>query len=121
MPKDPAPETLLPLKPLVFMTLLSLNDEARHGYAIKKDLEARSEGRLTLEAGTLYRLMARLLKEGLVVESDARPAPEDDDERRRYYQLTAFGTDVLAAEARRLSRLVASPEVKALAAPGRTR
>lgn len=120
MGKTTDPLRFLPLKPLVFMALLALREEPRHGYGIKKQVEARSEGHIILEAGTLYRLMARLLKEGLVAESPDRPEPALDDERRRYYELTPFGREVLTAEAKRLAQLVASPDVTELATEGKT-
>lgn len=109
-----SPESFLPLKPLVFLTLLVLRSRDAHGYAIKKEVARRSEGAVDLEPGTLYRLLARLLDQGLIEESRRRPAAEADDERRRYYRLTALGRDVVAAEAVRLDRLVAADDVRAL-------
>ena len=97
---------LLPLPPATFHILLALADEDRHGYAIIQDVAARTGGELTLSAGTLYRSIQRLLEQGLLVETRDRPAPEDDDERRRYYRITALGTAVAKAEARRLTHLV---------------
>jgi len=97
---------LLPLPPATFHILLALADEDRHGYAIIQDVEARTGGELTLSAGTLYRSIQRMLEQGLLVETRDRPAPEDDDERRRYYRITALGTVVAKAEARRLTQLV---------------
>lgn len=94
----------LPLKPREFLILLALTDEDSHGYAIKKAVEERNAVRL--EAGTLYRLLNRLLDSGLIVESRKRPAPDLDDERRRYYRLTPLGRNVVSAEAARLAELV---------------
>lgn len=111
-----SPESFLPLKPLVFLTLLVLRGRDAHGYAIKKEVARRSEGAIDLEPGTLYRLLARLLDQGLIEESRRRPAAEADDERRRYYRLTALGRDVVAAEAVRLGQLVAADDVRALIA-----
>jgi DNA-binding PadR family transcriptional regulator len=108
-------ESLLPLKPAVFLVLLVLSKREAHGYAIKKEVATRSDRRIDLEPGTLYRLMARLLGQRLIEESDRRPAPEADDERRRYYRITELGREVLSAEAARLSRLVSSDDVRALA------
>jgi DNA-binding PadR family transcriptional regulator len=101
-----AADALLPLPPATFHILLALADDDRHGYAIIQEVTRSTGGELTLSAGTLYRSLQRLLEQGLVVETRARPAPELDDERRRYYRITPFGTAVARAEARRLSLLV---------------
>ena len=97
---------LLPLPPVTFHILLALAEEDRHGYAIIQDVAVRTGGELKLSAGTLYRSIQRMLEQGLIVETRDRPAPEDDDERRRYYRITSFGVEVARAEARRLSQLV---------------
>ena len=97
---------LLPLPSATFHILLALADDDRHGYAIIQDVEARTGGELTLSAGTLYRSIQRMLEQGLLVETRDRPAPEDDDERRRYYRITPFGLAVAKAETRRLTDLV---------------
>jgi DNA-binding PadR family transcriptional regulator len=85
---------------------MALADEDRHGYAIIQDVAARTDGELKLSAGTLYRSIQRMLEQGLIVEPRERPAPKDDDERRRYYRITPFGEAVARAEARRLAQLV---------------
>ena len=85
---------------------MALAEEDRHGYAIIQDVAARTAGELRLSAGTLYRSIQRMLEQGLIVETRERPAPEDDDERRRYYRITPFGIQVARAEARRLMQLV---------------
>jgi DNA-binding PadR family transcriptional regulator len=90
---------LLPLKPSDFHVLLTLSDGARHGYGIMKDVESESKGEVRLEIGSLYRLLGRLLDEGLIAEADG-------DGRRRYYQLSRLGRRVLKAEAERLASLV---------------
>jgi DNA-binding PadR family transcriptional regulator len=100
------PITLLPLPPVTFHILLALAEESRHGYAIIQDVAARTHGELRLGAGTLYRSIQRMLEQGLIVEKSDRPAPEDDDERRRYYGITKFGEQVARAESRRLVELV---------------
>lgn len=89
-----------------FHILLALAVEDRHGYAIIQDVALRTGGELKLSAGTLYRSIQRMLEQGLIVETRDRPAPEDDDERRRYYRITALGTAAATAETRRLSQLV---------------
>jgi DNA-binding PadR family transcriptional regulator len=99
-------DDLLPLPPATFHILLALADADRHGYGIIQDVEARTGGALKLSAGTLYRSVQRMLEQGLLVETRDRPAPKDDDERRRYYRITPLGTTVAKAEARRLAGLV---------------
>jgi DNA-binding PadR family transcriptional regulator len=96
---------LLPLKPDAFYVLLVLLRGERHGYAIMREAAEDSDGRVELQAGALYRLLARLLADGLVVESLRRPAADADDERRRYYRITAFGRRVVAADAERMAAL----------------
>jgi DNA-binding PadR family transcriptional regulator len=100
------PESLLPLPPATFHILLAVAEEHRHGYAIIQDVAVRTNGELKLSAGTLYRSIQRMLDQGLIVETQDRPAPELDDERRRYYRIAPFGTAVARAEARRLTQLV---------------
>jgi DNA-binding MarR family transcriptional regulator len=78
---------LPPLTPVVFNILLALWRCERHGYGIMQEVRRESEGRVVLRPGTLYRALSRLLESGLVEESDLRPDPELDDERRRYYRL----------------------------------
>jgi DNA-binding PadR family transcriptional regulator len=97
---------LLPLPPVTFHILLALADQDRHGYAIIQDIASRTGGELKLGAGTLYRSIQRMLEQGLIVETRDRPAPEEDDERRRYYRITKFGIETARAEARRLTQLV---------------
>ena len=114
----PSPDSFLPLQPATFHILIALADEDLHGYAIIQDVAARTGGEVRLSAGTLYRSIQRLLEQGLISEVRQRPAPELDDERRRYYHLTAFGAAVARAEARRLARLVEMAYASGLA-PGR--
>jgi DNA-binding PadR family transcriptional regulator len=97
---------MAPLPPATFHILLALSGDDRHGYAIIQDIAARTNGELKLSAGTLYRSIQRMLEQGLIVEPRDRPSPEEDDERRRYYRITALGQDVARAEARRLTQLV---------------
>src|SRR5215211_1445857 len=101
MPTPPdrrTPEDFLPLKPDAFYVLLVLLHGDRHGYAIMREAAERSDHRVELQAGALYRLLARMLEDGLVVESQRRPAVDADDERRRYYRVTALGKRTIAAE-----------------------
>jgi DNA-binding PadR family transcriptional regulator len=98
--------SLLPLQPTTFHILLSLTDEDRHGYAIILEVARRTQGELKLSAGTLYRSIQRMLESGLIIETRNRPAPEMDDERRRYYRITPLGKAVADAEAGRLRDLL---------------
>lgn len=102
----PAPETLLPLPPATFHILMALAAGDRHGYAIIQDVAHRTNNRLRLGAGTLYRSLQRMLEQGLITETDERPGADLDDERRRYYRITDYGVSVARAEAARLSELV---------------
>lgn len=100
------PEALLPLSLAAFHILLALSGGERHGYGIMQEATRNSEGKVNLGPGTLYRTIKRLLDDGLIEESEERPAPDLDDERRHYYRLTPFGLSVARAEARRLADLV---------------
>lgn len=102
----PEADSQLPLPPATFHILMALADNDLHGYAIIQDVAARTRGEVRLSAGTLYRSIQRMLEEGLIEETRDRPAPELDDERRRYYRITSFGIAVARAEARRLAGLV---------------
>src|SRR5215813_13948452 len=99
-------KNFVPLTPAVFHILLTLADGEAHGYAIMQEVARRSGGGVKLGPGTLYGAISRLLEDGLIEESDDRPDPEMDDDRRRYYRLTNFGGRVLAAETERLAGLV---------------
>ena len=103
---DDSIASLLPLQPTTFHILLSLTDEDRHGYAIILEVARRTQGELKLSAGTLYRSIQRMLESGLIIETRNRPAPEMDDERRRYYRITPLGRSVAEAEAGRLRDLL---------------
>jgi DNA-binding PadR family transcriptional regulator len=102
---DPTTEDLLPLPPATLHILVALADGERHGYAIIQDVEARTNGELRMSAGTLYRSIARMVEQGLITEV-ANRRTRAEDERRRYYRLTSFGTAVARADLRRLSQLV---------------
>jgi DNA-binding PadR family transcriptional regulator len=99
-------DALLPLPAATFHILLAVTRDDLHGYAIIQDIEMRTEGELRLSAGTLYRSIQRMLEQGLIVETRDRPAPELDDERRRYYRITPFGAAVARAEGQRMVNLV---------------
>jgi DNA-binding PadR family transcriptional regulator len=108
------PEELLPLTPAVLHVLLALADEERHGYGIMKEVEGRTGGEVRLGPGTLYGAIKRMLADGFIEESDERPDPELDDQRRRYYRITDFGRRVAGAEAERLAGLVNTAREKRL-------
>ncbi|HEX3746580.1 MAG TPA: PadR family transcriptional regulator [Bryobacteraceae bacterium] len=112
------PQPLLPLPAATFHILMAVASEDRHGYAIIQDVEQRTGGALRLSAGTLYRSIQRMLEQGLLVETSERPSPELDDERRRYYRITPFGTKAARAEAARLHDLVRMARASGFA-PGR--
>jgi DNA-binding PadR family transcriptional regulator len=104
----------LPLTPPVFHILLALSQGERHGYAIMQEVAADTGGSLQLGPGTLYGCLKRMLAAQLVEESEDRPDPDLDDERRRYYRITALGARALRAEAERLASAVAAARAKRL-------
>lgn len=112
MAKTPSPHELLPLTPPVFHILLALADEERHGYGIMQDVAQQTNDSLQLGPGTLYGCLKRMLAAGLVEESEERPDPELDDERRRYYRMTVLGRRVVRAEAQRLAGAVSAAKAK---------
>jgi DNA-binding PadR family transcriptional regulator len=105
----------LPLQPAVFHILLALAECDRHGYAIIQAIADRTDGRVRMSAGTLYRSIRRMVEDGLALEIDERPDPEEDDERRRYYRITALGRKAARAEAQRLADLVKLARISGLA------
>ncbi len=115
MPKTPtSPHDFIPLTPPVFHILLVISDGARHGYAIIKEVDVRSQGDVILSTGTLYAAIKRLLGDGLIGETDSGKAVANVDERRRYYCLTALGRKVARAEVNRMIELVNVAEEKRL-------
>jgi DNA-binding PadR family transcriptional regulator len=117
--ENPKPEELLPLKPIVFQIMLSLTRGERHGWSIVKELEKHVSGHKRILPGNLYRTLKTMLAQGLIEESDVRPDPPADDERRRYFRLTKFGAEVARAEADRLEEMViAARSTDILSAPG---
>lgn len=118
MPDTPQrpPIQLLPLKPVELLVLAMLSGGPRHGYGIRQDILAHTNGAMELEAGNLYRTIRRLETDGLLDESGPR-ATATDDERRRYYELTPLGKRVLAAELERLRALVRLGEARRIIEP----
>ncbi len=113
-------EDFLPLKPATFLVLVVLAAQELHGYGIKKEVGKRSAGRIDMEPGMLYRLMARLVVQGLIAEADRRKVDEEGDERRRYYRITDLGREVVEAEAARMVHLADSRDVRDLAHAARS-
>ncbi len=105
-------DEMIPLTPAVFNILLALADGEKHGYAIMLEVEARTGGQVKMGPGTLYGSIKRMLEGGLIAESDERPDPDLDDQRRHYYRLTAKGESVLRTEAKRLRDQVAAAQAK---------
>ncbi len=103
---SPDPQDLLPLPVAQLHILLALADGQKHGYAIMTEVELITEGAVTMGPGTLYGAVKRMLKRGLIEETDERPDPQLDDERRRYYQLTGLGARALNFEVARMEHLV---------------
>ena len=113
------PKPLLPLTPPVFHILLALADEERHGYGIMQDVARQTNDTLQLGPGTLYGCLKRMLAARLVEESDERPDPALDDDRRRYYRMTPLGQRAVRAEARRLADAVTAAKARRLLDHGR--
>ncbi len=107
-------DKMLPLTPAVFNILLALADGERHGYSIMQEISKQTQSRLKIGPTTLYRSIKHMLEDGLIVESDERPDPALDDERRRYYRLTNLGQRVAAAEIRRLEQVLVVAHSKPL-------
>src|SRR5580692_67069 len=114
MTRGTTPQDLLPLTPAVFHILLALSEGERHGYAIMQEVAADTGGSLQLGPGTLYGCLKRMLAARLVEESDERPDPDIDDERRRYYRITDFGARTVRAEAERLATAVSAARARRL-------
>ena len=102
------PKRVPPLSRTAMHVLLAIGPEERHGYAIMREIARMTEGATRLGPGGVYTTIKRLLDDGLIEESDERPDLELDDQRRRYYRLTALGRSVAATEVRRLDALVSS-------------
>jgi DNA-binding PadR family transcriptional regulator len=115
MDRDRRLETLLPLRPVEFMILLSLAEGERHGYGIMQDAKERG-GATIPDVGTLYRALARMVDQGLIEAGEPRSAPEAGEERRNYYRITSVGLKVAKAEARRLEGLTRAARLGGLLA-----
>jgi len=109
-----SPDSFLPLTNAAFHILLALADQERHGYSIMQEVAVQTNNRMRLGPGTLYGTIKRLLADGWIEETEDRPDPALDDERRRYYRLTALGARIARAEAERLAALVRAAQQKRL-------
>ena len=98
----------------MFQVLIALADGEKHGYAIIKEVARRTDGEVTLSAGTLYAIVRRFEEERVIEETMQRPDPALDDERRRYYRLTPFGREVAQAEGRRMENALRMAQAKNL-------
>lgn len=109
----------LPLKPQDLEILLVLAEESLHGYGIMKRVERQSRGRVSLEVGSLYRVIGRLLDEGLIAEAPEATEADEDGRGRRFYRVTELGRRVVRAEVERLQKVVETARQRRMAAPGR--
>jgi DNA-binding PadR family transcriptional regulator len=113
---EEVPSELTPLREPTLFILLTLSKERKHGYAILKDVEVLSEGRVVLSTGTLYGALARLLEQGVIRKStDDRGSSgsnnrsdSTDNQKRKYYELTQFGYRVLTVEIKRMGTILAT-------------
>ena len=110
--RAPIPEGYLPLTPAVLDIMVALGNEELHGYAIMQEVRRRTDGQRRLAPGTLYRSLKQMEQRGWVAQSEERPEPSLDDERRRYYRLTEIGRRVALAEVERLEGLVGAARLK---------
>ena len=121
--QEPTPDDIdsyLPLPASTMHIIVALADGAKHGYAIMRDIEDLHDGSVTMGPGTLYGSIKRMIERGLVEETEERPDPELDDERRRYYRLTSLGHRVGAAEQARLATLLNAAQLRRLGLSGAT-
>jgi len=121
MKKQTDVQSRLPLTTPVMQILLALADRERHGYSIMQEVAVQTGGQLRMGPGTLYGCLKRMLYAGLVEESEERPDPDLDDQRRRYYRLTGFGSRVMRAEVQRLHDALAVARAKNLLPPSMPR
>ena len=112
---ESTPDTFVPLADLPFQILLALGEGASHGYAMGKEIEARTSGRLTPTTGSLYQALRRLKEDGLIEPASAPTEEDNGDARRRYFQLTPLGCQVMALEVGRLEGLISLARERSLA------
>ena len=116
---DGRPSDLLPLPVAQLHILMALAAGDKHGYAIMQEVELFTDGAVTMGPGTLYGAVKQMLGSGLIVESNERPDPELDDQRRRYYRMTNLGGRALDAEVERLEHLVLTAKHRRPTSPGK--
>ena len=107
-------DSYLPLPASAMHIMVALAGGEKHGYAIMRDIDDLSGGSVTMGPGTLYGSIKRMIGQGLVEETDQRPDPALDDQRRRYYRLTGLGQRVGAAEQARLTTLLDAAQLREL-------
>ena len=115
--REQSPDDCLPLSPAVFHILFALADGERHGYAIMREVERSTDGKVRMGPGTLYGAVKKLLVSNLIEEVESVSASRRDDERRRYYRLTGWGTRVLNAELSRLRAILQMAKGRKLVVP----
>jgi DNA-binding PadR family transcriptional regulator len=108
-------KSFLPLRPVELLVLLALAESDQHGYGLTQAIAERTEGAVRLEPGNLYKVLKRLVSDGLIATADRREVAELDHERRRYYRITRLGGQVASLEADRLRALLASKTAQSLA------
>src|SRR5262245_61851927 len=111
---EPGEPATAPLTPAMFHIMVALADGEAHGYGIMQDVQRLTDGEMKLGPGTLYRSIQRMLVDGLIEELDIALDDEADDDRRRYYRLTAKGLAVARREAHRLADLVDAARARQL-------
>ena len=114
MPSDP--RHFLPLRPVDLELLLALSSRDLHGYGLVQAIAEHTDGLVNLDPGNLYRVIRRLLADGLIAEAAQESDPAE--ERRKYYRLTELGGRVLSSEVDRLRRLVSAPAMRRVAKRG---
>ena len=117
---DRTPSEMIPLPVSQLHILMALAAGDKHGYGIMREVEGFTDGAVKMGPGTLYGAVKRMLAAGLIVESDERPDPELDDERRRYYRITELGGRALDAEVARMEGLARAARARRVAAARRT-
>lgn len=105
-------EEVLPLTSTVFHVLVALASGPRHGYAVAREVEELTEGRVVMGPGTLYGSLQRMQDAGLISEAENPGEDGQHARRRRYYRMTPLGGEALRAESRRLSRALTLAEAR---------
>ena len=101
----------MPLSEPTYFILLALSPGPRHGYAIMKDTQALSQGRVALSTSTLYTALKRLLEQGWIARVPD-PEPQDNARQRKAYALTELGRRTLETEVARLRQLVTAAQLQ---------